>query len=48
MMESTRTEDVGRTNAGAELHAMVSKAVVKAFGCGLTRIERGFFTSFSE
>ena len=39
MMKSTHTEDVGRTNAGADLHAMVSKAVLKAFCCGLTRQE---------
>jgi hypothetical protein len=39
MMESTCTEDVERINAGADLHATVPKAVVKAFGCGLTRQE---------
>jgi hypothetical protein len=37
--ETTRTYDVGRINAGADLHATVYKAVVRAFGTGLTRPE---------
>lgn len=38
-IEPTRTLDIERIKARADLHAMVSGAVVKASGCGLTRRE---------
>jgi hypothetical protein len=37
--DPTRAEDIERIKAGADLHTTVSAAIVKAFGCGLKRVE---------